>query len=329
MTSSLSVCQPAVAHLPPLHKQQLFVEQRGSTVRVHGLASRSCRARQQHQPRCGAPAAAASQPCSKHGSQRPSWRQGFLTPAATTRQEAEQQQEEGLAPLTPSKDANGNFTSAALASLRYTSPDGSWLVRPLNKDDAAEVRRIVALQTEAFHTPAALPALDGMAKKFFEAEVLSEMQKKLRFNPEELFVSLVVEPAPGMQQQAGGSSSGSGGAGSGGAGQPGVVGVVEVSYIATRETLARLEPGTEGFCYVASMVVAPAWRRRGAAQALLAAAELAAGAWEERQTLLYVYQDNEPAIGLYRAAGYEVLHSEKRRFGGLGARPRHLMRKRW
>lgn len=140
MTSSLSVCQ-AMAHLPPLHKQQLFVEHRGSTVRVHLLASRSCRARQQHQPRCGAPAAAASQPCSKHGSQRPSWRQGFLTPAATTRQEAEQQQEEGLAPLTPSKDANGNFTSAALASLRYTSPDGSWLVRPLNKDDAAEVGR--------------------------------------------------------------------------------------------------------------------------------------------------------------------------------------------
>lgn len=159
--------------------------------------------------------------------------------------------------------------------------------------------------------------------------LLAEMQKKLRFNPEELFVSLVVEPAPGMQQEAGSSRAGSGGAGSRGAGQPGVVGVVEVSYITTRETLARLEPGTEGFCYVASMVVAPAWRRRGAAQALLAAAELAAGAWEERQTLLYVYQDNEPAIGLYRAAGYEVLHSEKRRFGGLGARPRHLMRKRW
>lgn len=153
------------------------------------------------------------------------------------------------------------------------------------------------------------------------------MQKKLRFNPEELFISLVVEPAAGTEQAAAGTEQAAGG--DGGGGHPGVVGVVEVSYIATRETLARLEPGTEGFCYVASMVVAPAWRRRGAAQALLAAAELAAGAWEERQTLLYVYQDNEPAVQLYRAAGYELLHSERRRLGGLGARPRHLMRKRW
>ncbi|KAL4422467.1 hypothetical protein ABPG75_008664 [Micractinium tetrahymenae] len=172
------------------------------------------------------------------------------------------------------------------------------------------------------------------------------MQKKLRFNPEELFISLVVEPAASAaEQQAGGSSSSSSTSSSSsssssesssssngnnsGSSHPGVVGVVEVSYIATKDTLARLEPGTEGFCYVASMVVAPAWRRRGAAQALLAAAELAAGAWEERQTLLYVYQDNEPAVGLYRSAGYQVLHSEKRLFGGLGARPRHLMRKRW
>lgn len=147
------------------------------------------------------------------------------------------------------------------------------------------------------------------------------MQKKLRFNPEDLFISLVVEPAAATQQQAGSGGSDSGG--------PGVVGVVEVSYIATKEVLARLEPGTQGFCYVASMVVAPAWRRRGAAQALLAGAELAAGAWEERQTLLYVYQDNAPAVQLYRAAGYHALHSEKRLFGGLGGRPRHLMRKRW
>jgi len=36
-----------------------------------------------------------------------------------------------------------------------------------------QVRRMVALQTDAFHSPAPLAALDGMARKFFEAEVLS------------------------------------------------------------------------------------------------------------------------------------------------------------
>lgn len=77
-----------------------------------------------------------------------------------------------------SSSSSAAITTAALASLRYTSPDGRWVVRPLNKSDAAEVRRIVALQTDAFHTPAALPVLDGMAKRFFEAEVLSGGQWK-------------------------------------------------------------------------------------------------------------------------------------------------------
>lgn len=36
-----------------------------------------------------------------------------------------------------------------------------------------QVRRMVTLQTDAFHSPAPLAALDGMARKFFEAEVLS------------------------------------------------------------------------------------------------------------------------------------------------------------
>ena len=36
-----------------------------------------------------------------------------------------------------------------------------------------QVRRVVALQTDAFHSPAPLAALNGMTRRFFEAEVLS------------------------------------------------------------------------------------------------------------------------------------------------------------
>lgn len=43
-------------------------------------------------------------------------------------------------------------------------------------------------------------------------------------------------------------------------------------------------------------VVAPTWRRRGAAAALLAAAEAAVELWDERQALLHVYQDNVAAV---------------------------------
>jgi ribosomal protein S18 acetylase RimI-like enzyme len=142
------------------------------------------------------------------------------------------------------------------------------------------------------------------------------MQKKLKYNPDDMFVLLVVEPA---------SPSGSSTSSSNGSGSPGVVGVVEVSYIGERETLSLLEPGTEGFCYVASMVVAPSWRRRGAAAALLAAAEEAAAAWDERQLLLHVYPENESALALYGQAGFEVLRQQSKPF----AKTRVLMRKGW
>ena len=107
---------------------------------------------------------------------------------------------------------------------------------------------------------------------------------------------------------------------------------MEVSYIANADTLRLLEPGTAGYCYVASMVVAPAWRRRGAARALLAAAEAAVEAWDERQAVLHVYQDNAPAVALYESQGYEILSGHRSGgglLGGLGARPRFTMRKRW
>ena len=206
------------------------------------------------------------------------------------------------------------------------------------------------------------------------------MQKKIKCNPDDLFCSLVLEPA-GAARLGGSGSSGSDveassaarEASSSGGAHPGVVGVVEISYVNNKETLALLPPGTQGksdvtpqphtstashlltlpspqltrppsathatliccvcchpsppagYCYVASMVVAPAWRRRGGAQALLRAAELAAEAWDEQQAVLHVYQDNDPAVQAYKAAGYEVLHSLNKLF----ARPRHVMIKRW
>ena len=64
-------------------------------------------------------------------------------------------------------------TAAALAEVRYCSPDGAWVVRPLDKENPVEVRRVVALQTDAFHTAAPLPMFDDLAKSFFKAEVLS------------------------------------------------------------------------------------------------------------------------------------------------------------
>jgi len=99
------------------------------------------------------------------------------------------------------------------------------------------------IQAEGFHVPNALPFLDGFLKTSFTAEVLSEMQKKLKYNPVDKFVLLVVERVG----PAGGASP--------------VEGVVEVSFIDEKEVLQSLEPGTEGVAYVASMAVAPSARR--------------------------------------------------------------------
>ena len=226
--------------------------------------------------------------------------------------------------IAAADDAAASTAAAAAPSHRYLSPDGRWLVRPMDKACAAEVRRVVALQAEAFHTPAPLPLLDGFARDFFKAEVLSEMQKKLRYNPTDLFLSLVLEEASAAAAEVRGSSSSSSSSSSK---RPAVVGAVELSYISEPQILQHLEPGTEAFCYIASMMVAPDLQRRGGAVALLAAAERAAAAWDETQALLQVYQDNAGAVQLYRRQGYEVVHAQKPAL--WVSRPRFLMRKRW
>src|SRR5690606_28536646 len=56
-----------------------------------------------------------------------------------------------------------------------------------------------------------------------------------------------------------------------------------------------------------SMIVSPAWRGRGVARSLLAAAEAAARERGSVSLRLEVREDNRPAIALYRNHGYEVV----------------------
>jgi len=104
---------------------------------------------------------------------------------------------------------------------------------------------------------------------------------------------------------------------------------VEVSYIDEKEVLKSLDPGVERFVYIASMAVESSQRRRGAASALLSAAEQAARAWGEDQAVLHVYQDNTSAIELYKKRGYEIIYGDAAWLARLAVRPRFLMRKRF
>ena len=58
--------------------------------------------------------------------------------------------------------------------------------------------------------------------------------------------------------------------------------------------------------YLSNMAVAPSWRRRGLATALLAAAERLARAWGETQVYLHVDEVNANGRKLYEAAGFTL-----------------------
>ena len=179
---------------------------------------------------------------------------------------------------------------------------GRWQIRQIDRTDLDEVRQVVMSQAEGFHVPNALPFLDGFLKTSFTAEVLSEMQKKLKYNPVDKFVLLVVERVG----PAGGASP--------------VEGVVEVSFIDEKEVLQSLEPGTEGVAYVASMAVAPSARRQGAAKALLEGATSVCREWGEAQAVLHVYQDNEAAVRLYSQDGWVTIFQDNPGWAMVGVR---------
>lgn len=199
------------------------------------------------------------------------------------------------------------------SSFTVLARDGKWRIRQIDRDNLDEVRRVVLIQAEGFHIPNPLPFVDGFLKTSFTAEVLSEMQKKLKYNPLDKFVCLVVERTDKNNGRERGETV--------------VEGVVEVSYIDEKEVLASLEPGTPGVVYVASMAVAPSARRQGAAKALLDGAVEVTKEWREEKAVLHVYQDNEPAVRLYSDAGFETIFQDSPLWAKVGVRPRFLMRK--
>jgi GNAT superfamily N-acetyltransferase len=58
--------------------------------------------------------------------------------------------------------------------------------------------------------------------------------------------------------------------------------------------------------YLSNMAVAPSWRRRGLATALLAAAERLARAWGENSIWLHVDEVNSSGRKLYEASGFTL-----------------------
>ncbi|WPT10777.1 hypothetical protein PSENEW3n2_00001949 [Picochlorum sp. SENEW3] len=235
-------------------------------------------------------------------------RQGFIG--------SQQQQHQQLLVKGANNEQQPSTTGRQLDDdFSIISSDGKWRVRKIQKNDPKEIQRVVSLQADGFHTGHPVPLIDGFLKTSFKAEVLSEMQKKLKYNPEDKFISLIVEANEDSMPDS--SNKGS----------TGVLGVVEVSYIDEKEVLSSLDPGTPGVVYIASMTVSEQVRRKGAAKALLEGAIAVTKAWNEDICVLHVYQDNAPAIHLYHACGFETIFADAAWWARVAVRPRFLMKK--
>lgn len=89
-------------------------------------------------------------------------------------------------------------------------------------------------------------------------------------------------------------------------------------------------PPIRRVAYLASMAVDPSARRKGAAKAMLQAAERLAACWGLGLMALHVYADNSAALSLYERDGWREVERESGWWVGLvpGKRARVLMAKR-
>ena len=92
------------------------------------------------------------------------------------------------------------------------------------------------------------------------------------------------------------------------------VGVVEMYKDAVPDIAARLHTACDrefGFGWLASMAVAPEFHRQGLGRALVEAAlEPVRTEWGYDRVALHVFEDNEAALGLYKAMGFETVDSQ-------------------
>ncbi|PNH03432.1 hypothetical protein TSOC_010503 [Tetrabaena socialis] len=233
--------------------------------------------------------------------------------------------------------SRSSASAAPSASGVFSSRYGTrWRVRPY---DNADSPHIIQLQTESFHRPLPVDFLNAFTYGNFRAEVVDALKQKTKYSDPSTFQLLVAEEAGAAHEEPSGSSSGSSSSSGDGPSTSSrtangssrsaskVVGVIEVSRMTEREVLRQL-PGASEYAYISSMCVRSSLRRKGVAQALIAAAEAQARLWREPNLALHVYKENAPAVQLYDSCGMRVLAEDPGWKALLGDQVRLLMHKR-
>lgn len=217
--------------------------------------------------------------------------------------------------MPPSADgallAAGAATAASLPECstsgtylrEVTSRDGSvWRLRSIRQPDALTV---AALQAASFHERSSIPFIDGFSFKFFQAEVLDALRKKMATIDDDSFVMLVAEDSNGR-----------------------TVGIIEVARMQDPAVARCLVPSAPNgqYAYISSMAVSPEVRRKGVATALLSGAEDVGRFWS-LPLALHVYEANSTAIACYTACGYSQAMKDAGWIAVFGAKVKVLMSK--
>lgn len=163
--------------------------------------------------------------------------------------------------------------------------------------------------TEAFYVPGPLKGtfVDRFFAFQFRVGVLDGMQVSLRYRSKHNFAILLVWDDA----------------------HENVVASVQVSIAEEKQILKSLPEGTKSFALISSMAVISSMRRRGIGQALLSAAEFVALKWDEKEIVLNVHKDNEPAVAFYKSCGYVEIPREFFKKGILSGPEILLMRREW
>lgn len=190
---------------------------------------------------------------------------------------------------------------------QHVSKGGQWRVRPLRHE---EVPQLAALQAEAFYEPLPIGCLNRFLLSSFQAETLSNIRQKMRYTARDGMAILVAEDAANPE---------------------GLLGCVEVSIQTGKAELEALrKQGLEQemvYSYVGGMGVRARDRRKGIASALLKAAEIQAGKWNQNYVLLHVYANNKDGMSLYQSTGYSQIFTDPTWVPLVGRRQRVLFAK--
>ncbi|KAJ4832628.1 hypothetical protein Tsubulata_001357 [Turnera subulata] len=191
--------------------------------------------------------------------------------------------------------------------FEYLVEQFGWKVRRL-AEDQHEIREVVKIQAEAFHTPMVL--FDDMFFEFFKAEVLSGLLYKLKNSPPDRYACLVAEPAADSPTS-----------------QSKLVGIVDVTALRDRDVLQHLT-GAEEYLYISGIAVSKSFRRQRIGSALLKACDVLSILWGFEYLALRAYEDDLGARQLYTNAGYKIVSSDPLWLSLMGRKRRVLMIKR-